>query len=80
MTLKAPPPSPDMSLIDSQEATGPPRIVCDPPDKVETCCALWKLSTTPRDNRMTVTTDNGACEVDPEAADFKDLVLGKPAR
>ena len=33
LTLKAPPPSPDISLMDSHVATGPPRIVCLPPAK-----------------------------------------------
>ena len=39
LTLKAPPPSPDISLIDSHVATGPPRIVCLPPASVEISCA-----------------------------------------
>jgi hypothetical protein len=36
LTLKAPPPSPDISLIGSHAATGPPGIVCVPPASVET--------------------------------------------
>ena len=61
LTLKAPPPSPDINLIDSHVATGPPSNVWLPPAIVETSWAPWKLLTTPRASRISVTiTDSGS--------------------
>src|SRR5690348_8599338 len=53
LTLNAPPPSPDISLMDSHVATGPPRIVWRPPDSVEISWPLLKLLTTPRTTKIT---------------------------
>ena len=61
LTLNAPPPSPDISLIDSHGATGPPRMVSLPPATVETSCAPLKLAITPGASRMmATTTDSGS--------------------
>src|SRR6478752_3196634 len=84
-TLNAPPPSPDISLIDSHAATGPPRIVWLPPDSVDMFCALLKLLTTPRATKISVTTIERGSRmrttertIDPEVPELFILVLRKP--